>query len=826
MEENQNTGKRIIPVDLSAEMKKSFISYAMAVIINRALPDVRDGLKPVHRRVLYGMYELGVTPDKPTKKCARIVGDVMGKYHPHGDSSIYDTLVRMAQDFSMRYMLARGQGNFGSIDGDPAAAMRYTEAKLSPIAMEMLRDIDKETVDFYPNFDETLMQPVTLPSRFPNLLVNGTGGIAVGMATNIPPHNLGEIVAGASALLDNPDMDVEELMEYIPGPDFPTGGVICGLGGIRQAYRTGRGRIRVRAKTEIETIKEHDRIIITDVPYQVNKELMVTNIRQLAHDRKIDGIAEVNDESAENIRVVIDLKKGANASVVLNRLFKHTQMQTTFGVIMLALVDGEPRTLSLKDALVEYIKYQEEIILRRTRYDLERAEKRAHIVEGLLKALDIIDEIIALIRSSSDTATARNGLIEQFGFSEVQAQAILEMRLQRLTGLEKARLDEEFAELCAKIQYFKDVLANENMVKDIIRKDLAEIRDKYGDPRRTEITPEDDEIDLDELIQEEEMVVTLSHQGYIKRIPADTYRAQKRGGKGIAGLSTKEEDFPQEVFASSTHRQLLFFTNKGKVYMKKCYMLPEGSRMAKGSAIVNLLNLEGEEKVAAVFPLRDFENGNLLFITEKGIVKKTPLLEYCNIRQNGLIAINIREDDRLINVIRTSGDNAIMLGTRGGMCITFHESDVRPMGRVATGVRGIQLRAGDSVVEGVKVNLGEDILTITEKGYGKRTPSAEFREQKRGGTGLKVMTVTEKTGALCGLKSVDGEEDIILINDANVIIRLNSGDVSQYGRSAQGVRLMKVAEDTSVVCVAKLPREEGDAEEANDPAESEAAQSE
>ncbi|MBQ4062292.1 MAG: DNA gyrase subunit A [Christensenellaceae bacterium] len=802
----ENIGARVIPVELTGEMQKSFISYAMAVIINRALPDVRDGLKPVHRRILYGMYELGVTPDKATKKCARIVGDVMGKYHPHGDSSIYDALVHMAQDFSMRYMLAEGQGNFGTIDGDGAAAMRYTEAKLSKISMEMLRDIDKDTVDFYPNFDETLKQPATLPARFPNLLVNGTGGIAVGMATNIPPHNLGEICDATCAIIDNPDIDIDELMDIVPGPDFPTGGVICGISGIRQAYRTGRGRLRIRAKAEIETVKEHEEIIVTEIPYQVNKEQMVAYIRELMHEKKIEGIAEVNDESAEDIRIVIELKRGVNANVILNQLYKHTQMQTTFGVINIALVNGEPKCLSLKQALDEYIKYQEEIIVRRTRFDLERAKKRAHILEGLIKALDIIDDIIKLIKSSKDANEARDGLMEKFGFSEKQAQAILDMRLQRLTGLERDKLEEEYGELMKKIAYFEQVLSDNALVRDIIKTDLMEIKQKYGDKRRTQITMVDDEIDMDELIQEEDMAVTLTQQGYIKRLPSDTYKSQRRGGKGITGLSTKEEDFVKDIFVTSTHNELLFFTTRGKVFMKKCYEIPEASRIAKGTAIVNLLQLDAGEKISAVFPLTEFEDAkNLVLVTKKGVIKKSALSEYKNIRQSGLLAIALREDDELISVLRTSGEDNIIIGTRRGMSITFNEDDVRAMGRVSMGVRGITLRDGDEVVDAARMREGYDVLVISENGYGKRTAVEEYSPQTRGGIGIKTLNVTDKTGLMCALKLINGEEDIMLINDANVIIRMSSSEVSKFGRATQGVRLMRMTDDSKVVTVAILP---------------------
>ena len=637
----------------------------------------------------------------------------------------------------------------------------------------------------------------------------------MGMATNIPPHNLGEVVDCCVALIENPELTIEEMMDYIPAPDFPTGGEIVGVSGIRQAYRTGRGKLRIRARAEIETEKEHERIVVTEIPYQVNKEQMVGNIRDLMHEKRIEGISEVNDESDHaGMRVVIDLKKGASAHVVLNQLYKHTQMQTTFGVIMIALVDNEPRVLNLKQILVEYLKYQREIIVRRTRFDLEKAEKRAHIVEGLLKALDSIDEIVALIRGSQDAASARAGLIQEFGFTEVQAQAILDMRLQRLTGLERDKLTEEFKALTEKIAYLKSVLGDPKLVDDIIREDLLEIKRKYGDPRRTTITFDEDEIDMDELIQEEEMVVTLTHHGYIKRTSSDNYRAQKRGGKGVTGLATKEEDFVQDVFVTSTHNYLLFFTTKGKVYMKKCYQLPEAGRAAKGTAIVNLLQLEGDEKVSAVFPISEFEEeANLLMVTRQGVVKKSSLSLFTNIRQNGLIAIAIREGDELISVIRTHGDDSIIIGTRDGMAISFHEKDVRPMGRVAVGVRGIKLREGDSVVDACKLNKDEYVLVISENGYGKRTPESEYREQTRGGIGARTLRITEKTGAMCGMKVVNDHEDIILVNSANVLIRMNTAEISTFGRSAQGVRLMRIDDDTKVVCVAKLPQDISEEEE-------------
>ncbi|KKI51196.1 DNA gyrase subunit A [Christensenella hongkongensis] len=818
----------IIPIDINQEMQKSFIAYAMAVIINRALPDVRDGLKPVHRRILYSMSELNMYPDKPYRKSARLVGDVLGKYHPHGDTAVYDAMVRMAQDFSTRYMLVDGHGNFGSVDGDGAAAMRYTEARMSKITLELLRDIDKDTVDFYPNFDETLEQPAVLPARFPNLLVNGTGGIAVGMATNIPPHNMAETINATIALIDNPDISIDQLIDVMPGPDFPTGGIIMGVSGIRSAYKTGRGRIRVRAKAEIEKYNEdRERIVVTELPYQVNKAALVEKIAELVHEKRIDGISDLRDESDKSgMRVVIELKRNANANVVLNHLYKHTQMQDTFGVIMLALVDSEPRVLNLKQVLEYYIEHQKDVIVRRTKFELEKAQKRAHILEGLIIALDNIDEIVNLIKKSPDAASARAALIERFGLSEIQAQAILDMRLQRLTGLERDKIEGEYREILAKIDHFNKILSTPQMVLDIIKDDLIEIRDKYSDARRTQITFDEDDIDIDELIAREDMVVTLTHYGYIKRISLETYRAQRRGGRGVTAMSTREEDFAEQVFVTCTHNQLLFFTNKGKVYMKKCYQIPEAGRTAKGTAIVNMLNLDPDEKISAVFPIESEieKDSNLMIVTKRGVVKKTPFTEYSNIRQNGLKAVNLRDDDELISVMETDGSKQIIVGTRDGMSIIFSEEDVRPMGRVATGVRAIKLRAGDSVVDACISEKDKQILVITEKGYGKRTLASEYRLQSRGGIGLKSMNITDKTGKLCGLKVVDGTEDIMLINDAGVVIRMSVEEISLIGRSTQGVRLMRVDDDTKVVCVAKIVETENDDEELEGCAEQEDGQ--
>lgn len=808
--------KAILPVDIEKEMKTSFISYAMAVIINRALPDVRDGLKPVHRRILYSMSELGLTPDKPFRKSARIVGDVLGKYHPHGDSAVYMAMVRMAQDFSTRHLLVSGHGNFGSVDGDAPAAMRYTEAKMSPMAMELLRDIEKDTVDFYPNFDETLMQPAVLPSKFPNLLVNGTGGIAVGMATNIPPHNLGETIDATISLIDNPDATVGDLMQHIKGPDFPTGGIVMGMAGISQAYRTGRGKIVTRAKAEIEEFKAgRQRIIVTEIPYQVNKAALITRIAELVTDKSIEGISDIRDESDKSgMRIVIELKRDVNANVVLNRLYKHTQMQDTFGVIMLALVDGEPRVLNLKELLHYYIEHQKDVIVRRTRFELERAEARAHILEGLIIALDNIDEIVELIKKSPDVPTARESLMTRFALSDKQAQAILDMRLQRLTGLERDKIIAEYEKLLERIAYLKKILETPQMVLDIIKEEMTEIKDKYADARRTEITFSADDIDLDELIQEEEMVVTLTHFGYAKRIRSDAYRTQRRGGKGITGMSTREEDFAEHVMVTSTHSNLLFFTNQGRVYRRKCYELPETGRTAKGMAIVNLLSLDAGEKVSAVFPVTDFGADTMLVIaTRDGYIKKTPASEFGNIRQNGLIAVGLREGDELIGVLETSGTDELILGTARGMAIMFSEEDVRDMGRTAMGVKAAALREGDRVVGIDIVREGGDVLVISENGYGKRTPITEYKVQRRGGIGVRTLNVTDKTGDMCALGIVNGSEDIMLINDVGVIIRTRVAEISVYGRDTQGVRLMNMDEDSRVVSVALAPPDEGEEEE-------------
>lgn len=805
--------RSIVPIDLGHEMQTSFIAYAMAVIINRALPDVRDGLKPVHRRILYGMRELNMYPDRPYRKSARLVGDVLGKYHPHGDSAVYDAMVRLAQDFSMRHMLVDGHGNFGSVDGDSAAAMRYTEARLAKITLEMLRDIDKDTVDFYPNFDDTELQPTVLPARFPNLLVNGTGGIAVGMATNIPPHNLEETINATIAVLDNPDISIDELIEILPGPDFPTGGIVCGVSGIHAAYKTGRGRIRVRARSEIVPLgSDREQIIVSELPYQVNKAALVSKIADLVHAKTVDGISALRDESDKNgLRVVMELKRGANASVVLNQLYKHTQLQDTFGVIMLALVDGEPRVLTLKQVIEHYIDHQKDVIIRRTKFELEKAKKRAHILEGLLIALDNIDEVVQIIRSSKDGPTARTALMDRFGLSEAQAQAILDMRLQRLTGLERDKIQDEYNELMKRIEYYHQVLDTPQMVTDIVKKDLAQIRDQYADARRTEITYDEEEIDLDELIAREDMVVTLTHYGYVKRIGLETYKSQRRGGRGISAMSTREEDFAERVFVTSTHNYLLFFTNRGKVYLKKCYQIPEASRTAKGTPIVNLLQLESDEKVTAVVPVSGVgEDTNLLFITRSGKIKKTPASAYGNIRQAGLKAINLNDGDELVAVLESRDGDDVVIGTKDGMAIVFSETDARSMGRSAAGVKGISLRDGDTVIGAGTSQEGSEVLVITENGYGKRTPTSDYRHQSRGGYGVKTLNITDKTGAMCGLKLVNGDEEIMLISDQGVVIRVNVDEVPTIGRSTQGVKIMRTGDDTRVVWVEKFAATEAD----------------
>ena len=805
------TTHRIYPLNIEEEMQKSFISYAMAVIIDRALPDVRDGLKPVHRRILYSMDEQGFTSDKPFHKSARIVGDVLGKYHPHGDSSVYDAMVRLAQDFNTRYLLVEGQGNFGSVDGDSAAAMRYTEARLSRLSDEMLADINKNTVDFGPNFDETLMQPKVLPCRFPNLLVNGSGGIAVGMATNIPPHNLGEVIDAYVAMIENRDISVEELMAYIPGPDFPTGATIMGTAGIRQAYRTGRGKIVVRAKAEIEEMHGgKSRIIVTEIPYQVNKARLVEKIAELVHDKRVEGMSDLRDESDRNgMRIVIELKKDVNANVILNQLYKHTQMQDTFGVIMLALVDGEPKVLNLREMLSHYLTFQEEVVTRRTQYDLDRAKERLHILEGLIIALDNIDEVVEIIKKSPSSPIAKERLCERFGLSEKQAQAILDMRLARLTGLERDKIMDEHGELVKIVAHYEAILADEGLLLGIIKEEILEVRRRYADPRRTEITLATDDIDLDDIIQEEEMAVTLTHLGYCKRIALDTYRAQNRGGKGIMGQTTREEDFVEHLFVTSTHSHIMFFTNTGRAFKLKCYNIPEAGRTAKGTAIVNLLQLQGGEKITAMFPVtKEAEGEYLVFATRGGVIKKTPMSEFDNIRKGGLIALGLREGDELIGVMLSTGDDEFLVGTRRGKCIRFHEDDVRAMGRTATGVRSILLDEGDEVVDVNRILPGATVLSITERGMGKRTPEDQYRRQSRGGKGVIATAITEKTGELACMKLCDGTEDIMMIRDDGTIIRMPVEQISITSRNTQGVRLMRVDEGTRVVSVALVPHDE------------------
>jgi DNA gyrase subunit A len=817
-ETNEVKQQRIIPVNIESEMKKSFIDYAMSVIADRALPDVRDGLKPVHRRILYAMLLLGFTPDKPYRKCATTVGEVLGKFHPHGDMAVYDSLVRMAQDFSLRYPLIDGHGNFGSRDGDSAAAMRYTEARLAKISMEMLADINKDTVDFKPNFDEHEMEPVVLPSRFPNLLVNGSSGIAVGMATNIPPHNLGEVIDGITAVIDNPEISIDEINKIIKGPDFPTGGIIMGRQGIKDAYKTGRGRVVVRARAAIEqTGSARQRIVVSDLPYQVNKARLIEKIADLVKEKRLDGIADLRDESDRNeaVRIVIELKRDANANVVLNRLYMSTQMQSAFSVNMLALVQTqdkkfEPRVLNLRQAIDYYIDHQKDVITRRTKFDLDKAEARAHILEGLKIAIDNLDEVIRIIRNSKNEPEAKQRLMDRFNLSDKQGQAIVDMRLGRLTGLEREKIENEYKELLEKIKYYREVLANEYLVMKIIKEELAVIKEKYADERRTAITLDEDDIDIEDLIEEEESVITLTHFGYIKRIPADTYKSQRRGGKGIIGLSTREEDFVENLFVTSTHHFILFFTNKGRVYRLKAYQVPEASRQAKGTAIVNLLELDQDEKVTTVIPVSEYKEGlYLIMATKHGTVKKTDLMEYDNIRKGGLIAVALKENDELIGVRLTDGSKDIILVTREGKSIRFNESDVRPIGRVSQGVKGIRLE-GDDYVVGMGTSIeNTSLLVVTENGFGKRTELDEYRVQTRGGKGILTYRITEKTGRVAGMKIVNEDDDIMLISSDGTIIRMKASEISMLGRATQGVTLMRRNdEDVKVVGVTRIISED------------------
>ena len=808
-----NIQDKLIPVNLEQEMKKSFISYAMAVIIDRALPDVRDGLKPVHRRILYDMHELGMTPDKPYRKSARLVGDVLGKFHPHGDSSVYDAMVRLAQPFNIRYCLVDGQGNYGSVDGDGAAAMRYTEARMTKLTPHLLDGIEKDTVDFYPNFDETLMQPAVLPARFPNLLVNGSSGIAVGMATNIPPHNLGEVIDGVICMIDNPDCTIDDLMEHIKGPDFPTGGIILGRRGIREAYYTGHGRIEVRAKTNIEQMQGNRcRIVVTEIPYQVNKARLVEKIAELVHEKRVEGISDIRDESdREGMRIVIELKKDVYPQVVLNFLYKHTSLQETFGANMLALVNGQPKVLPLRDMVYYYLEHQKDVVTRRTKFELNKAQARAHILEGLLKALDHIDEIVDLIKASKDSASAKTALIERFAFSEKQAQAILDMRLARLTGLERDRLQAEFDELQIEILRLQGILADETKLMEVIKAEILAIKEKFADKRRTELTTIDGEIDVEDLIAEEGMVVTMTKQGYIKRISKSAYRSQNRGGRGVSGMTTKDEDYAVQMRVVGTHDEIMFFTNLGRVYMIKCYQIPEAGRQARGTAMVNLLQIGSGEKVTRMVPVpkgSDKTEYNIVMATREGMIKKTPFEDFRNLRKNGLIAIVLKEGDELIGVELSTGEDELILGTRKGMCIRFNEKHIRPMGRASMGVKSMKLAEDDVVIDMAPIEEGATVLAITEGGYGKRTSPDEYREQGRNGKGIRAINLTEKTGDLAALLLVHEEEDILLITDDGTIIRTPAADVRLCGRNTQGVRVMRLAEDSKVIGVARAEKEE------------------
>lgn len=798
---------RILPVNLEQEMRNSYIDYAMSVIVSRALPDVRDGLKPVHRRILYAMQEAGMTSGKPYKKSARIVGEVLGKYHPHGDSSVYDAIVRMAQDFSMRYMLADGHGNFGSVDGDPPAAMRYTEVRMAKIAELMLQDIDKDTVDFVPNYDESLKEPSVLPSKFPELLVNGTSGIAVGMATNIPPHNMSEVIDGVLMLIDNPDASVEELMTVIKGPDFPTGGLIMGTTGIRDAYTTGRGSVKMRAKAHIETMSNgKPRIVVTELPYQVNKARLIEKIAELARDKQIEGITDLRDESdRKGMSIVIELRKDINPDIMLNQLYKHTQLQDTFGVIMLALVDNQPRILTLKQVLHYYIQHQEDVITRRTIYELSKAEARAHILEGLTIALDHLDAVITTIRESQTADIARNALMDGFKLSEKQAQAILDLRLQRLTGLEREKIEEEYQEVLKKIEWLKSVLADESKIMTIIKEELTAVKEKYGDARRTTITYDMSEMSEEDLIADEDVVLTISHNNYIKRMKLDTYNKQNRGGQGILGMSTKEGDFVENILITTTHHTILFFTSRGRVHYLKAYQIAEASRQARGTALINLLKLDKGEKITAVLQVREYNPAKFLFMaTRKGIVKKVQLSEFNTTRKLGVIALKLDDDDELIGVKQTDGQKQIVIGTRNGYAIIFDEEEVRSMGRIARGVKGIKLRDGDEVVGMDTIKRDSEILTVTAGGYGKRTKVEEYTTHHRGAMGVINLRVTEKTGEVIGLKVVRDGQELMLISTNGIIIRTGLDKISVIGRASQGVIIMKTAEDDKVASMAIL----------------------
>ena len=797
--------------EIHEEMKQSYIDYAMSVIVSRALPDVRDGLKPVHRRILYGMSELGVTPDKPHKKSARIVGEVMGKYHPHGDSSIYDAMVRLAQPFNIRYTLVDGHGNFGSVDGDGAAAMRYTEARMTPLALQMLRDIDKETVDFAPNFDGEEKEPVVLPSRFPNLLVNGSNGIAVGMATSIPPHNLCETIDAAVKIIDEPDCTIDDLTKIVKGPDFPTGAIIMGKKAAREAYRTGQGKVIVRAVTEIEeTSRGRQQIIVTEIPYQVNKARLIEKMAELVKEKKLDGISDIRDESnRKGMRIVIELKKDANAQIILNRLFKHTQMQETISMIMLAIVDGRPKILTLREILDEYLKHQKEVVTRRTIFDKKKAEARAHILEGYRIALDNIDEIIKIIRSSYNDAKER--LMERFGLSEIQAQAILDMQLRRLQGLEKEKIENEYQELLKKIAYYKELLSNEHLLMGVIKDELLEIKNKWGDKRKTAIKADQTEIEEEDLIAEENVCVTLTHLGYIKRVPADTYKAQKRGGKGVTGLTTRENDFVKNLIMTSTHDYLMFFTNTGKAHKIKAYEIPEATRTAKGTPAVNFLNLLQRERITAIIPIKEFsEDKYLIGVTKQGTIKKTALSNFDTNRKTGLIAMNLKDGDELIGIKQTTGNNKVIIVTKQGKCICFSEDDVRPMGRIAAGVRAIKLEKDDEVVSMELVEPHQELLVVTKKGYGKRTKADDYKIQVRGGKGLLTYDKGKfkKTGELVGAMVVDENDEVLLINSDGIIIRIAAKEISKLGRATQGVKIMNVGDEANIIALAKVIRED------------------
>lgn len=822
-----NIFDKVHEVDLQKKMEESYIEYAMSVIASRALPDVRDGLKPVQRRILFSMIELNNGPDKPHRKCARIVGDTMGKYHPHGDSSIYGALVNMAQDWSTRYPLVDGHGNFGSVDGDGAAAMRYTEARLSKISMEMLADINKNTVDFAPNFDETEKEPVVLPSRYPNLLVNGTSGIAVGMATNIPPHNLRETISAVVKIIDNyveedRDTGMDEILSIVKGPDFPTGAMILGTRGIEEAYRTGRGKIRVRAVTDIETLPNgKSQIIVTELPYMVNKARLIEKMAELVRDKKIDGITSINDHSnREGMRICIELRRDANANVILNQLYKHTQLQDTFGVNMLALVNNEPKVMNLLDMLKYYLQHQEDVVTRRTKYDLNKAQERAHILEGLLKALENIDEVIRIIRASKNTQEAKEGLITAFGLTEVQAQAIVDMRLRALTGLERARLQGEYDELVNKIRELKAILGDRSLLLRVIRQEILLIAEKYGDDRRTSIGFDEYDLSMEDLIPKENTVIAMTKLGYIKRMTVDNFRSQNRGGKGIKGMATIHNDYMEELLMTTTHHYLMFFTNMGRVYRLKAYEIPEASRTARGTAIVNLLSLQAEEKITAVIPVNEFKAGEFLFMaTRKGVVKKTPIEDYSNVRKTGLAAISLRDDDELIEVKFTDGKKDVILITKFGQCIRFHESDVRQTGRVSMGVRGINLQDEDEVI-GMQLSCqGDYLLIVSEKGMGKRTSVGEFTCQNRGGKGVKCYKITEKTGNVVGVKAVNEENEIMLITTEGIIIRLECKDISILGRITSGVKLMNLKNDITVASIAKVREKEEESEETEEEAE-------